>query len=454
MRSGRGSKLPRHCHPQFAMVVAAALDRLACGPPLLIGLTTACFRHRRRPSCAPYQFPLKSYGFSGAETARKRFLLWKMGFSAAKIAPPPPYTPPGTIKPRKGFGSTIRNSRLAALRLRHFNKERSTPMYAIWKITAHPTVDFAAEELKKYLRTTTPRCGEIPIAYGRAATDGLRIGPMQDFALDVSDAQDPALDDIVYIETQETGGIIAGFQSRSRTLIAVYRYLRLCGCRSGRSPSWRGRRMDPHDRGPSQAFLSQNGGLPLPRPMRRNRGGAEYQQDMLETIDFSPKIGMNTYMIEFDNPYAYYKNYYNHTLSTCREPRTPSIPTPCCNGSGSAKSKWKSRNAACTCTIWGTAGRRNPLASAAWKAGKRRSPRICLRRASSIWRSRKARGSRSRGYPSTPTSACPTPPRGALWQITLPITPRRRTTWIFCTSGWRQFQQPLRMRGLPAKGYL
>ena len=51
----------------------------------------------------PYQFPLKSYGFSGAETARKRFLLWKMGFSGAKIAPSPPYTPPGTIKARKGF---------------------------------------------------------------------------------------------------------------------------------------------------------------------------------------------------------------------------------------------------------------------------------------------------------------------------------------------------------------
>ena len=73
-----------------------------CGPPLLIGLTTACFRHRRRPSCAPLQFPLKSYGFPGAETARKRFLLWKMGFSAAKIAPSPPYTPPGTIEARKG----------------------------------------------------------------------------------------------------------------------------------------------------------------------------------------------------------------------------------------------------------------------------------------------------------------------------------------------------------------
>ena len=56
--------------------------------PLLIGLTTACFRHRRRPSCAPYQFPLKSCGFSSAETARKRFLLWKMGFSDAAHCTP------------------------------------------------------------------------------------------------------------------------------------------------------------------------------------------------------------------------------------------------------------------------------------------------------------------------------------------------------------------------------
>ena len=93
----------------------------ACSVPLLIGLTSRCFAHRARASCAPRhchplnQFPLKSCGFSGAETARKRFLLWKMGFSAAKIAPPPPYTPPGTIKARKGFGSTIRHGRSASL---------------------------------------------------------------------------------------------------------------------------------------------------------------------------------------------------------------------------------------------------------------------------------------------------------------------------------------------------
>ena len=36
----------------------------------------------------PLQFPLKSCGFSSAETARKRFLLWKMGFSDAAHCTP------------------------------------------------------------------------------------------------------------------------------------------------------------------------------------------------------------------------------------------------------------------------------------------------------------------------------------------------------------------------------
>ena len=42
-----------------------------------------------QPLCHPHQSPLKIKDFSGAETARKRFFLWKMGFSDAKIAPCP-----------------------------------------------------------------------------------------------------------------------------------------------------------------------------------------------------------------------------------------------------------------------------------------------------------------------------------------------------------------------------
>ena len=56
-----------------------------------------------QPLYHPHQSPLKIKDFSGAETARKRFFLWKMGFSGAKIAPCPPYTPLGTIESSKGL---------------------------------------------------------------------------------------------------------------------------------------------------------------------------------------------------------------------------------------------------------------------------------------------------------------------------------------------------------------
>ncbi len=42
---------------------------------------------------------------------------------------------------------------------------------------------------------------------------------------------------------------------------------------------------------------------------------------MLETIDFSPKIGLNVYMLEFDNPKVYYDWYYSHLKNTAN--RTP-----------------------------------------------------------------------------------------------------------------------------------
>ena len=62
-------------------------------------------------------------------------------------------------------------------------------MFKILKITAHPVVDFAAEELKKYLRMMMPRCGEIPISYDPQAKEGFRLGLMEDFGLDISEAE-------------------------------------------------------------------------------------------------------------------------------------------------------------------------------------------------------------------------------------------------------------------------
>ena len=191
-------------------------------------------------------------------------------------------------------------------------------MYTVFKINSHHVVDFAAEELKKYLRMMMPRCGEITIAYVPEATEGYRLGLMSDFGLDTSDAKDLTLDDIVYIDTNEQGGIIAGSNPRS-ILFAVYRFLRENGCR------W----LFPGIDGEFIPVKTVGAVKYRKKADSRYRGqcneGAEYQPNMMEAIDFTPKIGMNIFMIEFDNPKYYYDCYYDHKYNPHREaePITP-----------------------------------------------------------------------------------------------------------------------------------
>ena len=186
-------------------------------------------------------------------------------------------------------------------------------MYKIYKLALHSAIDYAAEELKKYLRMMMLECPEIDIVYDPNATDGFRLGLMQDLSLDVSDVEDPALDDILYVDTDAMGGIIAGDNPRS-VLLAVYEHLRQNGCR------W----LFP---GVDGEFIPVVEGL-QPVKLRhvatcRFRGqcneGAEYQQNMLEAIEFTPKVGMNVFMQEFKVP-SYYKSYYNHTRNEANRP--------------------------------------------------------------------------------------------------------------------------------------
>ncbi len=178
-------------------------------------------------------------------------------------------------------------------------------MISINKVTSNTTVDFAAEELKKYLRMMMPECGDIKITYNPNAKDGFCIGLMQDFELDITDADDVELDDILYIDTDIDGGIIAGDNPRS-VLLSVYEYLRQNGCR------W----LFP---GVDGEYIPMQNIVPVKyrhMPSCRYRGqcneGAEFQEAMLETIDFTPKVGMNVYMLEFRIPRYYYESYYNH----------------------------------------------------------------------------------------------------------------------------------------------
>ena len=183
----------------------------------------------------------------------------------------------------------------------------------ISKLCANSTVDFAAEELKKYLRMLMPRCGEIEICYDPAATSGFRLGLLENFSLP-SQASDPVLDDEVYIETGKDSGILAGSNPRS-VLFAVYRFLRLNGCR-WLYPGVDGEHIPIRDITPQRYHKLAD---------HRFRGhcneGAESQQCMLETIDFYAKQELNVYMLEFDDPFYYYDSYYSHAGNEAnREP--------------------------------------------------------------------------------------------------------------------------------------
>jgi len=188
-------------------------------------------------------------------------------------------------------------------------------MFQIKKMRADHVVDFAAEELKKYLRMMMPECGEIDILYAPEATDGFRLGLLSDFNLP-SEAEDPVLDDVIHVDTDLNGGILAGSNPRS-VLFAVYRFLRLNGCR-WLYPGIDGEYVPVADIQPQKYHKMAD---------HRFRGhcneGAESQQCMMETIDFYAKQELNVYMIEFDNPYYYYNTYYSHSLNTANRPAEP-----------------------------------------------------------------------------------------------------------------------------------
>lgn len=177
---------------------------------------------------------------------------------------------------------------------------------------------FAAEELKKYLRMMMPKSKDIEILFDSEQNVGFQLGVLKDFGLPC-EAEDIVLDDVVHIDTTEKGGIIAGSNPRS-VLFAVYRFLRLNGCR-WLYPGVDGEYIPVRSIVPTKYHKKAD---------HRFRGhcneGAESQTCMLETIDFYAKQEINVYMIEFDTPFYYYNSYYSHESN--EKNRVPEPVTP------------------------------------------------------------------------------------------------------------------------------
>ena len=100
-------------------------------------------------------------------------------------------------------------------------------MYKIYKIRADHVIDYAAEELKKYLRMMMPDGENFNILYNPEAVEGYRLGLMSDFGLDTSEAKDVRLDDILHIcviDVQVTIERFSSFQVESQSFELVFRF--------------------------------------------------------------------------------------------------------------------------------------------------------------------------------------------------------------------------------------
>ena len=180
-------------------------------------------------------------------------------------------------------------------------------MFYVYKISNAEPIDFAAEELKKYLRMMRPDAGNVKISYNEKATDGFRLGLMSDFGLDVSDVENTELDDIIYIDTKANEGIIAGSNPRS-VLFAVYEYLKKLGC-GFYYPGFDGEFIPTsHTTDPKDLANVKHRFVPT----TRYRGQSVMHPDT-DYIDFLAKLGINTAMIEFKNPdvHEYFFDYDN-----------------------------------------------------------------------------------------------------------------------------------------------
>ena len=193
-------------------------------------------------------------------------------------------------------------------------------MIFINKITSHETIDFAASELKKYIRMMQPNGGDVEISFCPNSDIGFRLGLMQDFGLDVSDAENTELDDIVYVDTDKNGGIIAGDNPRS-VLLAVYEFLRQNGCR------WLFPGVDGEYIPMKEIEAVKYRHLASCRYRGPCIEGACSQQILLETLDFMPKVGMNVFQMQFLVPTVFYTRYYTHGQNPKRAPEPLSNET-------------------------------------------------------------------------------------------------------------------------------
>lgn len=188
-------------------------------------------------------------------------------------------------------------------------------MIKINTINSDKTIEFAAEELKKYIEmidnseTITHLNGDI------LKENLLNIGICEEYNKFLPDVPNQELDDAIYIDVKNCKGIITGTNPRS-VLIAVYRFLKEIGCKFIRPG--KDNEIIP------ECKISEKCVKVCEKASYRHRevcieGSCSYEH-VSDLIDWLPKIAMNGYFLQFMKPYGFFNLWYEHTDNPYRTP--------------------------------------------------------------------------------------------------------------------------------------
>jgi len=195
--------------------------------------------------------------------------------------------------------------------------ESSVKSVSVYALDDSETAAFAAEELGKYLRMMQPEA-QVVVAKAdsyQPVKEGIYLGLYGDLGLEAPALDDPRLDDCIHTDVSKLNGMIAGSNPRS-ILLGVYRFLEEAGCR------WV--RQGKDGECIPQRSLADISVQVDETPSYRYRGccieGAVSYENMIENIDWMPKVGFNSYFLEFMTPYTFFERWYSHLNNKYKEP--------------------------------------------------------------------------------------------------------------------------------------
>lgn len=178
---------------------------------------------------------------------------------------------------------------------------------------------FAAEEFARLISAVDSNT-KVSISRRAYSSDrsGLWIG--LDAGLAVPAVENPLVDDAIAIEVKNGRGVITGSNSRS-VLIAVYRFFRQIGCvflHPGRDGEYVPRKQSA-DIAVSvwEAAAYRHRGICLE--------GANSYENVVDMIDWAPKLGFNAYFTQLFRPAFAFQRWYAH------QGNPTMLPTPVSN---------------------------------------------------------------------------------------------------------------------------